>query len=278
MKILVTGKQGQVARCLADRAGEHPELELVFAARTGTEFLLDLAKPASIRAAVRAAKPDVIINAAAYTAVDKAEDEPELAMQVNGIAPGLLAAEAAACGARIIHISTDYVFDGELDRPYLPSDPVNPIGVYGKTKLTGEEAVRTATSDFVIVRTAWVYSPYGKNFYKTMLRLAETRDEISVVDDQIGNPTSAYEIADGLLAICEDWLKGGKRCLGRIIHLVGPQEMTWCGFARKIFAESAAIGGPDCHVNAISTADYPTKAKRPMNSRLEKTDVYVRSR
>lgn len=269
MKVLVTGKEGQVARCLADRAKDHPKLELIFVAREGTDTVLDLADPDTIRAAVAAHKPDVILNAAAYTAVDQAEDEPDLAMAINGTAPGILAAEAAKIGAKIIHISTDYVFDGDLDRPYLPSDPVNPIGVYGKTKLAGEEAVRAANADHVIARTAWVYSPYGKNFYKTMLRLAEIRDEISVVDDQIGNPTSAYEIADGLLAICDDWEKGGSKRLGETIHLVGPEAMTWCGFARKIFAESKASGGPSCHVIAISTADYPTKAKRPANSRLE---------
>ncbi|WP_417692131.1 dTDP-4-dehydrorhamnose reductase [Roseibium sp.] len=268
MKILVTGKEGQVARCLADRAADHPALELVFCAREGTEVRLDLAEPATLRAAVQQVRPDVVLNAAAYTAVDQAEDEPELAMAINGQAPGILADEAAKIGARFIQISTDYVFDGELDRPYLPSDPVNPLGVYGQTKQAGEAAVRAANPDHLIARTAWVYSPYGKNFYKSMLRLAETRDELSVVDDQIGNPTSAYEIADGLLAICDDWAAGGKKRLGETIHLVGPEEMTWCGFARKIFAQSMASGGPGCHVVAISSAEYPTKAKRPRNSRL----------
>ncbi|MBS8262787.1 dTDP-4-dehydrorhamnose reductase [Roseibium polysiphoniae] len=268
MKILVTGQQGQVARCLADRAADHPELELVFAARKGTAVFLDLTDEASIRAAVKVVQPDIIINAAAYTAVDQAEDEPDLAMQINGIAPGILADAAESLRARIIQISTDYVFDGELDRPYRPDDLVNPIGVYGKTKLAGEEAVRAATPNHVIVRTAWIYSPYGKNFYKTMLRLAESRDEVSVVDDQIGNPTSAYEIADGLLAICDDWANGGRSHLGETIHLVGPEEMTWCGFARKVFAESVVDGGSNCHVNAITTEDFPTKAKRPKNSRL----------
>lgn len=268
MKILVTGKEGQVARCLADRAPEHPDLKLIFAARAGTDVFLDLADEISIRAAVRSVKPDVIVNAAAYTAVDQAEEEPELAMKINGLAPGILAEEAVACGARIIQISTDYVFDGELDRPYLPSDPVNPVGIYGKTKLAGEEAVRAATSDYVIARTAWVYSPYGKNFFKTMLQLADTRNEISVVNDQTGNPTCAYEIADGLLSICEEWNKGRCEHLGKVIHLVGPKEMTWYDFARSIFAESATKGGPITKVNAISSKEYPTKVARPKNSRL----------
>lgn len=268
MRILVTGKEGQVARCLADRAADHPKLQLIFAAREGTEVLVDLAQQNTLRAAVCSIRPDVIINAAAYTAVDQAEDEPELAMAVNGSAPGILAEETARLGARIIQISTDYVFNGELDRPYRPDDPVCPIGVYGKTKLAGENAVRAANPDHVIARTAWVYSPYGKNFYNTMMRLAQTKDEISVVDDQIGNPTSAFEIADGLLEVCDDWEAGGSLCLGETIHLVGPEAMTWCGFARKIFAESKASGGPFCDVNAISSDDYPTKARRPANSRL----------
>ncbi len=269
MKILVTGKEGQVARCLADRAADHPDLDLVFAARAGTDILLDLARSETIREAVRTVKPDVIINAAAYTNVDQAEDEPELAMQINGIAPGILAEEASGCGAKIIQVSTDYVFDGTLARPYLPDDAVNPIGVYGRTKLAGEEAARAATTDHVIMRTAWVYSPYGRNFLKTMLRLAETRDEISVVDDQYGNPTSALDIADGLLAIADRWRRDGAAGLGQVYHLAGSDETSWCGFARAIFAESGKRGGPVAAVKAITTADYPTKAVRPTNSRLD---------
>lgn len=268
MRLLVTGKAGQVARCLADRASDHSDFDFVFAARSGTLIALDLTDEASMRAAVQAVKPDVVINAAAFTAVDVAEDEPELAMQVNAVAPAILAQETDRIGAKFIQISTDYVFDGTLDRPYVPSDPVNPLGVYGRTKRAGEEAVMEATADFVIARTAWVYSPYGKNFKKTMLKLAESRDEISVVDDQIGNPTSAYEIADGLLTIIHNWAAGGRQHLGDIIHLVGPRAMSWCAFARQILAESAAAGGPSCTVKAITTADYPTKAKRPKNARL----------
>lgn len=269
MRILVTGKDGQVARCLADRATDHRDLELVIAARTGTDIQLDLARPDTVRDAVRAVRPDVIINAAAYTNVDQAEDEPELAMQINGIAPGILAQEAAGCGAKIIQVSTDYVFDGTLDRPYRPDDAVNPIGVYGRTKLAGEDAVRSASADHVIVRTAWVYSPYGRNFLKTMLRLAETRDEITVVDDQYGNPTSALDIANELLTIADRWRSDGKAGLGQIYHLAGSDETSWCGFARAIFAESARRDGPVAEVKAITSADYPTKAVRPANSRLD---------
>jgi dTDP-4-dehydrorhamnose reductase len=269
MRLLVTGQDGQVARCLADRAANHADLELIFAARAGTDILLDLAQPDTVRNAVRNVRPDVILNAAAYTNVDQAEDEPELAMQINGIASGILAEEASGCGAKIIQVSTDYVFDGTLDRPYLPNDAVNPIGVYGRTKLAGEEAVRASATDHVIVRTAWVYSPYGRNFLKTMLRLAETRDEISVVDDQYGNPTSALDIAEGLLAIADRWRSDGTAGLGQVYHLAGSDEASWCGFARAIFAESARRDGPVAEVKAITTADYPTKADRPANSRLD---------
>lgn len=270
MKIMVTGKEGQVARCLLDRAADHPAFALVFAARAQADVFLDLAQPETLRAAIRKIRPDIVISAAAYTAVDRAEDEPELAMRINGIAPGLLAEEARACGARIIHLSTDYVFDGTSEHAYVESDPVNPLGVYGKTKLAGEEAVRAATADHAIVRTAWVYSPYGRNFHKTMLALAETRDEIAVVDDQLGTPTSAHEIADGLFAVCEKWRKGEDSGLGRTFHLAGREEMTWCGFARRIFAESAAKGGPSARVRAIASTEFPTRAKRPANSRLNR--------
>jgi len=268
MKIMVSGKEGQVARCLAERSVHYPALDLVFAARSGTDVILDLADSQTIKSAVHAIKPDIIINAAAYTAVDQAEDEPDFAMQVNGIAPGLLAVEADKIGAHLIQISTDYVFDGLLDRPYREEDPVNPVSVYGKTKLAGERAVQSATPRHTILRTAWVYSPYGKNFYKTMLRLAESRDEISVVDDQIGTPTSAFDIADGLLAMCEQWRRGKEIKRGEIYHLGGANEMSWCEFARKIMSESKAKGGPYAKVRTITTDEYPTKAVRPKNSRL----------
>lgn len=271
MRILVTGKEGQIARCLADRADAHPAFDIVFAARGATAISLDLADPATVRAAVNTTRPDLILSVAAYTAVDQAEDEPELAMAVNGTAPGILAAAARANGARIIHISTDYVFDGNLERAYVESDAVNPLGVYGRTKLAGEAAVRATNPDHLILRTAWVYSPYGKNFKKTMLRLAEGRDTVAVVDDQIGTPTSAHDIADALLAIAECWKSGRDTGLGEVFHFAGPEAMTWCGFARQIFTESAAAGGPSATVTPITSADYPTRAARPKNSRLDRT-------
>lgn len=269
MRILVTGRDGQVAKCLANRAASHSGLELVFAAKESTRIRLDLTQSDSIRDAIRAVRPDIIINAAAYTNVDQAEDEPELAMQVNGIAPGVLAEEASGYGAKIIQMSTDYVFDGTLNRPYRPDDAVNPISTYGKTKLAGEEAIRKVTGNHAIVRTAWVYSPYSRNFLKTMLRLAETREEITVVGDQYGNPTSALDIAEGLLTIAQRWRRDGTAGLGQVYHLAGPDEATWCTFARAILHESARRGGPSAEVREITTADYPTKASRPANSRLD---------
>ena len=181
MKVLVIGKQGQVATCLGIQANTNPELDLIFASRPN----LDLAKPETIRSVLSETKPDIVINAAAYTLVDQAEDDKELAYAINGIAPGVLAEAAKENGAKIIHISTDYVFDGQQDRPYIETDLVAPLGVYGLSKLAGEKAVRAATDDYIILRTAWVYSPFGRNFLKTMLALAETREDISVVERSI---------------------------------------------------------------------------------------------
>ena len=191
MKILVTGRDGQVAQSLAERHGGY---ELVFAGRPE----LDLADAASIERVVAAINPALVISAAAYTAVDKAEDEPELAMAVNGDGPGVLARAAAKIGAPVIHLSTDYVFDGSLDRPWREDDPVAPLGVYGATKLAGEQAIDASGATYAILRTAWVYSPFGANFVKTMLRLAETRDALNVVEDQQGCPTSALAGAASL--------------------------------------------------------------------------------
>lgn len=262
MKILVTGRDGQVAQSLAERIAGH---ELVFAGRPD----LDLADAASIERTVAAVNPDLVISAAAYTAVDKAEDEPELAMAVNGEGPGVLARAAAKIGASVIHLSTDYVFDGSLDRPYREDDPVAPIGAYGASKLAGEEAVAASGARHAILRTAWVYSPFGNNFVKTMLRLAETRDALNVVEDQLGCPTSALDIADGIAAVIAAWQADPARGADRVYHLAGTGETNWADFARAIFAGSAARGGPSAEVTGIPTSGYPTRAKRPANSRLD---------
>ena len=264
MRILVTGREGQVARGLAERGGAH---ELIFAARPE----LDLADSESIERTVAAVAPDLIISAAAYTAVDKAEDEPELAMTVNGEGAGMLARAAAKLNTPIIHLSTDYVFDGALDRPWREDDPVAPLGVYGATKLAGEEAVATSGATYAILRTAWVYSPFGHNFVKTMLRLAKTRETLSVVDDQLGCPTSAFDIADAILAVAAAWQADPRHGADAIYHFAGVDEVSWADFARLTFAESGRLGGPTADVTGIPTSAYPTKAHRPANSRLDST-------
>jgi len=268
-KILVVGRHGQLARSLAERAPRYG-LELAFAGRPE----LDLESAASIRDVVSAGGATVIINAAAYTAVDQAEDEPERAAAINATAPAVLADVAAATGAALVHISTDYVFDGRGERPWTEDDPTGPASVYGRTKLAGEEAIRQRLERHAIVRTAWVFSPFGKNFVKTMLALAETRPELSIVGDQFGNPTSALDLADGLLRMAIIWRDDPDKGLGRTYHLAGTGSTNWADFAREIFAQSAARGGPRAEVRAIATADWPAKAQRPQNSRL-KTDRFA---
>jgi dTDP-4-dehydrorhamnose reductase len=208
-----------------------------------------------------------VVSAAAYTAVDRAEDEPDLAHAINAAGAGSVAAAAAEVGAPVIHLSTDYVFSGTADGAYRESDETGPRSVYGRTKLAGEVAVATANPRHVILRTAWVYSPFGKNFVKTMLALARDRDEIRVVADQWGNPTSALDIADGVLHIARRLRDDGAARTG-IYHLAGTGETNWSGVAEQTFAISRALGGPSARVVAIRTEDYPTKAARPANSRL----------
>jgi dTDP-4-dehydrorhamnose reductase len=262
MRILVTGREGQVARSLAERARGH---ELIFAARPE----LDLADPASIERVIGRVHPDLIVSAAAYTAVDQAEDEPELAHAVNGLAPGVIGAAAARIAAPVLHLSTDYVFDGSGERAWTESDPTGPIGVYGRSKLAGEHALSESGAGYAVIRTAWVYSPFGANFVKTMLRLAPGREELSVVADQHGNPTSALDIADALLAVIARWRNDPAGGRNAIYHFAGTGTTNWADFARAILAGSAARGGPRCRVNPITSAEYPTKAERPANSRID---------
>ena len=262
MKILVTGREGQVAQSLAERGRGR---DLTFAARPD----FDLAAVDSIGRLIAQAKPDLIISAAAYTAVDQAEDEPESAMAINGEAPGHIGRAAAAIGAPVLHLSTDYVFDGSGERAWTEEDPTGPIGAYGKTKLAGEEALAASGATYAILRTAWVYSPFGNNFVKTMLRLAESRDALNVVADQHGNPTSALDIADALLALADRWQDEAGHGANEIYHFGGTGTTNWADFARAIFAESAKHGWPTCEVTGIPASDYPTKAARPANSRLD---------
>ncbi len=227
---------------------------------------LDLERPETIAPALEAARPDVVVSAAAYTAVDRAESEPERAHRVNAIAPGVLAQAAARLGAPILHLSTDYVFDGAKHGVYVETDPTGPVTVYGSTKLAGERAVAAAQAHHVILRTAWVYAPYGQNFVRTMLRLAETRDEVGVVADQWGCPTYAPDIASGVLTVAAALLRGEGQA--GAFHMAGAEEASWAQFAEAIFEQSRLRGGSSATVKPIATADYPTPARRPANSRL----------
>ena len=263
MRIAVTGAVGQLVLSLLEQASD--DVEVIALGRP----MLDLTDAATIGPALAACRPDIIVNAAAYTAVDKAELEPAIAMAANGYGAGHVADAAARLGVPVIQISTDYVFDGTLDRPYVEDDTTGPIGHYGKSKLAGEHMVAAATPNHVILRTAWVYSPFGNNFVKTMLRLAETRDTVSVVADQIGSPTSALDIATAVLAVARNVLAHpDKREMRGIFHVSGDGEASWADVAQAIFAQRERATSKAVQVNRITTADYPTPAKRPANSRL----------
>jgi len=261
--ILVLGRTGQLALSLRERA-DAQGVPLRFIGRPEA----DLADPDSLRAAVARHRPDAIVNAAAYTQVDAAEDDPDSARLSNAAGPAALAEAAREFGARLIHVSTDYVFDGSGERPWAEDDRPSPQSVYGRTKLEGEEAIRAACPDHVIVRTAWVYSPFGANFVRTMLNLARTRPALRVVGDQIGNPTSALDLADGLLRVLGAWREEPGRGVGATYHLAGEGATDWSSFARAIFAVSAAEGGPTASVESITSAEWPARAARPRNSRL----------
>ncbi len=264
MRIVVTGRQGQVATALLAACADG--CEVVALGRPA----LDLELPATVATALGAARPDVVVSAAAWTAVDGAESEPERARLVNAVGVGAVSLAACRLGVPVIHLSTDYVFDGTLDRPYSEDDPPAPCSVYGATKLAGEAAVATANADHVILRTAWIYSATGGNFVKTMLRLADSRDEVGVVADQIGNPTYADDIAAAVLTIARNLLSARQdAALRGVFHMSAAGETSWAGFAGAIFAGRAARGGTPCRVRSITTADYPTPARRPANSRLD---------
>jgi len=260
MRIVVTGTEGQLARSLIEHARLHSQIELVTIGRPD----VDLETPGSAAAAIELAAPDVVINAAAYTAVDQAEDEPDRAFRINADAAGEVAAAAAKAGAAVIHVSTDYVFDGSGTGPYREDAAVNPLGVYGRSKLAGEEQVRAANPRHAIVRTAWVYSPFGRNFVKSIMAAADVRDRLTVVDDQRGSPSSALDLADGLLVMAQS---GGG--WGGTYHLAGGGEASWCEFAREIMAQCAANALPSVPVDPIRTDEWPTKAVRPRNSVLD---------
>lgn len=261
MRMVVTGKAGQVVSALNERAGADGRIEIASLGRPEIDFT----QKYGIAQAIEDSRPDIVVNAAAYTAVDKAEEEVELAHQVNAVAAGEVARGAATAGAPIIQLSTDYVFNGEQRRSYKESDAVGPIGAYGRTKLDGEKLVAEANPDHFIFRTAWVYSPYGHNFVKTMLRLAEERDNLSIVDDQLGNPTYALDIADGIIEAAVRILDSKVPTVPGIYHLSGEGTASWCEFTREIFC----VVGAKTHVAAIGTEDFPTPARRPRNSRMD---------
>ena len=262
LKILISGKTGQVAIELQKQLASLGELIVL-----GRDEL-DLSQPAQIRAQVRAHQPDLIINAAAHTAVDLAESEPELAFAINGTAPGVFAEEAAALGIPLIHYSTDYVFDGTKSAPYTEDDVPCPLGVYGKSKLMGERAITAVGGKHLILRTSWVYSAHGKNFLLTMQRLLQQKPELRVVADQIGAPTWAGTIAQSTRALIERWQAGEAGAWGTY-HLSAAGETSWFGFTQAIAEPLIAQGKPCATLEAIPASAYPTPAARPQNSRLD---------
>ncbi|WP_105381749.1 dTDP-4-dehydrorhamnose reductase [Neorhizobium alkalisoli] len=264
-RYVVTGLSGQLALSLSDLARGCENLEVIRLGRP--QF--DLTDIGTIARTVEAAEPDIIVSAAAYTAVDQAEQAAETAFAVNAAGAGELARAASILGVPIIHVSTDYVFDGGKSAPYTETDPVAPLGIYGRSKLEGERQVAATTENHVILRTAWVYSPFGKNFLRTMLKLAATQPELRIVEDQVGNPTSALDLADALLRVGQNLLTADDPSLRGVFHIAGSGEASWAEFAREIFKVSAQNGGSAADVIGISASAYPTPARRPANSRLD---------
>ncbi|WP_289043985.1 dTDP-4-dehydrorhamnose reductase [uncultured Aliiroseovarius sp.] len=256
MRLLVFGKTGQVATELQRQA------DVLALGRDEA----DLSDPAACAAIIRDSNADAVINAAAYTAVDKAEEEEALATVINGDAPTEMAKAAAARKIPFLHISTDYVFDGKGQQPWKPTDAPSPANAYGRSKLVGEEGVRSAGGNFAILRTSWVFSSHGANFVKTMLRLSETRDTLQVVDDQIGGPTSAADIADALLTMAKAMI-GGQQ--GGVFHFSGAPAASWKDFATEIFLQAGRL----IDVVGIPTTEFPTPAVRPLNSRMDCSDL-----
>lgn len=257
MRVLVFGQTGQVATELARQAGA--DIAMTCLGRDSA----DLSDPDACAAIIADTETDVVINAAAYTAVDRAESEEDLATTINGTAPGAMARACAVKGTPFLHISTDYVFDGTGTRPWHPDDVTGPLGVYGRSKLAGEEAVRAAGGPHAILRTSWVFSAHGANFVKTMLRLGAERDKLTIVGDQVGGPTAAADIAAALLTMARAF-HAGQGTTGTY-HFSGAPDVSWADFAREIFAQSALTP----QVEDIPTSAYPTPAQRPANSRMD---------
>jgi dTDP-4-dehydrorhamnose reductase len=271
MKILVTGKLGQVGHALQQTlSGTHDVVAM-------DREEMDLCQPDEIRSVIDAMRPELIINPAAYTAVDKAESEPELAHAINAEAPKVIAEEAAKLGAGLIHFSTDYVYEGNKASPYIETDAVNPLSVYGKTKLAGEQAIQAVGLPHLILRTSWVYGAHGKNFLKTILRLSAERDQLKIVSDQWGAPTSSEAIANAVSQLLTHW-KMSDQAQSGVYHFTNTGSTSWFGFAKAILkayeSQAAHHGLPALKIGSeaitpITTADYPTPAARPANSRLD---------
>ncbi|UYQ72597.1 dTDP-4-dehydrorhamnose reductase [Pelagibacterium flavum] len=257
MKVLVFGKTGQVARELSRRSPEGWEMTTL-----GREDA-DLCDPESCAEAINIRRPDAVINAAAYTAVDRAETQEDLARRINAYSPAAMAQAAASICIPFLHISSDYVFDGASSIPQRPDCPTSPVNAYGRTKLAGEEAVRAAGGKYAILRTSWVFSSHGTNFVKTMLRLGREHDVLSIVSDQIGGPTPAADIASALVRMADCLTAESEH--GGVFHFSGAPEVSWANFAREIFSQARI----SCTVREISTTEYPTPARRPANSRLD---------
>ncbi len=267
-KFLITGAKGQVGHCLTQQLTGKAEILAV------DRDELDITDQSAVKKIVETFKPDVIINAAAHTAVDRAESEVELSEAINVKGPQYLAEAANEIGAVILHISTDYVFEGSGSGEYKEDDQTNPQGVYGRTKLAGEIAVQQANPRSIILRTAWVFGEHGHNFVKTMLRLAKDRDSLGIVGDQFGGPTYAGDIAKTLIEIANQILAGKENAFG-VYHFTGKPYVSWYEFAKAIFAEAELqkLLEKQPHLKAITTAEYPTPAKRPANSRLDLTKI-----
>ncbi|WHA42033.1 dTDP-4-dehydrorhamnose reductase [Agrobacterium larrymoorei] len=272
VRYVTTGCTGQVVTALVELSRQRNDIEVVALGRPQ----LDLSVVDTIEKSLLAARPDLIISTAAYTAVDQAESQQPLAYAVNSQAIGLIGETARKIGVPVIHLSTDYVFDGTSKSAYTEAEITNPINVYGRSKREGERKLISSGADHAILRTSWVYSTYGKNFLKTMLNLATNRDEISVVSDQRGSPTSALDLADGVLSVAKNMLSSANVDMRGIFHLCGQGATDWATFAEEIFSVSRKIGGPYAKVRRITTAEFPTPARRPPNSCLncQKIDTF----
>jgi len=263
MRIAITGGRGQLVKSLVERGAKSGH-EVIPVARPA----LDLAKPDTVVPAILATTPDLVVSAAAYTAVDRAESEPDLAMSINSIGAGSVAEAAAKAGVPVLHLSTEYIFDGSKPTPYCESDLPLPLNVYGVTKLQGELQVAAVTDNHVILRTSWIYSPFGANFLTTMFGIAKTKENVRVVADQIGRPTCALDIADSILKIGQRLAVDSSRELRGVFNLASVGEASWADFAESIFRSSEKHGQRSCRVERITSAEYPTPAVRPLNCRL----------